>query len=82
MALSDAALEKLDPKELTMAQQWALRIVKSTKTTKVLKLDRMARYVIDRDEGRPTERLVIEDEDILTDEECEEVRDILRGNLS
>ena len=81
IALTDAQLEKLHEKQLTLAQQWALRIVKNTKTAKVLHLDRFARYVIDRDEGRATEHLVFEDENVLTEEECEEIREVLRRNL-
>ena len=78
MAMSGPALNKLEPTKLTVAQQWALRIVKDTKKLRFAELERFARYVIDRDEGRPTERFVIGDDNALTDEECEQIREELK----
>ena len=78
MAMSGTALNKLKPTKLTAAQQWALQIVKATKKLRFAELDRFARYVIDRDEGRPTERFVIGDDNALTDEECEQIREELK----
>jgi len=78
MAMSEAALTKLKHEKLTAAQQWALRIVNDTKKLRFAELDRFARYVIDRDEGRPTERFVIGDDNALTDEECEQIREELK----
>ena len=78
MAMSGPTLNKLEPTKLTAAQQWALCIVKDTKKLRFAELDRFARYVIDRDEGRPTERFVIGDDNALTDEECEQIREELK----
>lgn len=77
MALTETALNRLDTKKLTQAQQWALQIVKSTRSVEFSKLDRFARYVIDRDEGKPTEHVIFGDEDALSDDECEEIRGLL-----
>ncbi|UCC99200.1 MAG: hypothetical protein JSW66_04795 [Phycisphaerales bacterium] len=82
MAMTKSTLNKLRPEKLTCAQQWALRIVKSTTKLSFPTMDRFARYVIDRDEGRPAEHMFIqEDQDVLTDEECEEIRQILRRKM-
>jgi hypothetical protein len=43
----------------------------------VLVRQAQARYVIDRDEGKAVEHLVLENENSLTDEECEDIRDVL-----
>jgi len=77
-ALSELALEKLDARKLTCAQRWALRIVKSTQKQGFATMDRFARYVIDRDEGRPTEHLLMDEGNTLTDAQCEEIRALLR----
>ena len=81
MTLTESGLKKLKKKNLTIAQQWALRIVESTKKLGFDSLDRFARYVIDRDEGKPTEHVVFEEENALTDEQCEHIRDVLRNSF-
>lgn len=81
MAMTESGLKKLESKKLTQAQQWALRIVKDTKQVNFAGLDRFARYIIDRDEGKPTEHLILEDETALTDEQCERIRNALQNNL-
>jgi len=81
MAMTPAALSKLDAKKLTCAQQWALRIVTGTKKLSFGTVDRFARYCIDRDEGRPTEHVLLgENDNVLTDDECERIRQVLRQN--
>ena len=81
MALNDAELEKLDAKELTQAQQTALKLVKNAKEGKYSGSERLARYVIDRDEGKALSRLVVEDNKAMSTEEREKVREILRRNF-
>ncbi len=41
----------------------------------------MARYVIDRDEGKALERVAVEDNRAMSPEECDEVREVLRMNM-
>jgi len=80
MALTDAELEKLDRSKLTQAQHTALKIVENAKDGKYSGSERLARHVFDREEGKPTEHLVIENENTLTDEECEDIREVLLKN--
>ena len=78
MAMTDAETGKLDRTKLTGAQQTALRLVEKAKTGKGCGAERMARYVVDREEGRAVEHLVIAGENDLTDAECEELRSLMR----
>ena len=80
MALTDTELAKLDRDKLTQAQQTALKLVENAKDAKHSGSERLARHVFDREEGKATEHLVIENENTLTDEECEEIRQILLKN--
>ena len=41
--------------------------------------ERMARYIVDREEGKAVEHLIIDDASELTDDECEELRKLIRG---
>ena len=72
MALTDAKLAKLNRKKLTQAQQTALKLVENAKNGKYSGSERLARYMIDREEGKAVEHLVIENDNTLTDEECED----------
>ncbi|MFC1634114.1 DUF5681 domain-containing protein [Planctomycetota bacterium] len=80
MTLNNAELGKLDIKTLTQAQQTALKLVKNMKAGKYSGSERLARHVFDREEGRAVEHLVIENENTLTDEECEQIREELLRN--
>jgi hypothetical protein len=80
MAMTDAQLKKLDRKKLTQAQQAALKLVEDMKNGKYTGSQRFAIQVFDREEGRPVEHVVIEPGDVLTDEECEEIREQLLRN--
>ena len=80
MALTDTELAKLDRGKLTQAQQTALKLVENAKDARHSGSERLARHVFDREEGKATEHLVIENENTLTDEECEEIRQILLKN--
>jgi hypothetical protein len=77
MTLTNGELERLDTSKLTQAQQTALRLVENAKAGKYSGSERLARHVFDREEGRAVEHLVIENENTLTDEECEDIRKIL-----
>lgn len=80
MALTDIELKKLNPEELTQAQQSALKLVENMKSGKYSGSERLARHVFDREEGKAVEHLVIENENVLTDAECEEIRELLLKN--
>ncbi|MHC4207328.1 MAG: DUF5681 domain-containing protein [Planctomycetota bacterium] len=80
MALTDSELEKLDRDKLTQAQQAALKLVENAKNGKYSGSERLARHVFDREEGKATEHLIIENENTLTDEECQQIREALLKN--
>jgi hypothetical protein len=80
MAMTDEQLKRAEEKKLKLSEQWALRIVKDTKKVNFVGLDRFARYVIDRDEGKPTEHVLVGEENTLTDAECEEIRGLLQNH--
>ncbi|MHC4355074.1 MAG: DUF5681 domain-containing protein [Planctomycetota bacterium] len=82
MAMTDAELAKLDRDKLTQAQQMALAIVENAKNGKYSGSERLARHVFDREEGKAVEHLVIENENTLTDEECEQIREVLLKNAN
>ena len=81
MTLTDTELVKLDREKLTQAQQTALRLVENAKAGKYSGSERLARHVFDREEGKAIEHLVIENENTLSDEECEEIRELLKNNV-
>ncbi|MHC4301028.1 MAG: DUF5681 domain-containing protein [Planctomycetota bacterium] len=80
MNMTDEALTKLKKQKLTQAQQTALKLVENVKAGKYSGSERLARHVFDREEGKAIERLVIENENTLTDEECDQIREVLAKN--
>ncbi len=60
MALDDRKLAKLNRTNLTQAQQTALKLVENMKDGKYSGSERLARYMIDREEGKAAEHLVLE----------------------
>ena len=78
--MTDAQLARLDRSKLTQAQQTALKIVEQGTSGDKPEWERMARYVVDREEGKAAEHLVIDDGTDLSDEECEQLRELIRGN--
>ena len=81
MASTDAELKKLKPENLTQAQQTALKLVENAKEGKYSGSERLARYVIDRDEGKAVNHIVVEDDKGMSPEKREEVREVLRMNM-
>jgi len=79
MNLTDKEFGKLKNSELTQSQQSALKLIEDIKDGKYSGSVRLARHVFDREEGRPTEHLVIEPEDVLSDQECDEIREALEN---
>ena len=80
MGMNDKGLGKLKREALTQAQQTALMLVENAKAGKYSGSERLARHVFDREEGKAVEHLVIENENTLTDEECEDIREVLLKN--
>jgi len=80
MQMTDTQLKKLGLKRLTQAQQTALKLVGNMKDGKGSGSQRLALSVFDREEGRAVEHFVIEDANVLTDAECEEIREVLFKN--
>ena len=78
MAMTNAEIKKLKRAEMTQAQQSALKLVRQTKAGKDCGSERFSRYCVDRDEGKASEHLVIDKDNDLSDEECEEIRAVLR----
>lgn len=78
MGMTNAELTKLDRTKLTAAQQTALTLVQNAKSGDGCGAERLARYIVDREEGRAVEHLVIDKDTDLTDAECEELRELIR----
>jgi len=80
MGMTDSELDKLDWSNLTQSQQTALKIIENAKNGSSCGSERLARYIVDREEGKAVERLIIDNENTLTDEECAEIREVLSEN--
>ena len=76
--MTDAEFGKLDRKESTQAQLVAKKLVENAKDGKYSVSERLARHVFDREEGKAVEHLVIENENTLSDEECEQIKNLLK----
>ena len=57
LEMTDAQLDKVDRATLTQAQQIALTLVEKAKAGEGCGSERLARYCVDRDEGKATEHL-------------------------
>ena len=79
MEMTDAEIKKLERPEMTQVQQTALKLVRQAKAGKYCGSERLARYIVDREEGKATEHLVIDQDNSLSDAECDEIRAVLRG---
>ncbi len=73
MNMTNAELAKLKQGRLSQAQQTALKLVRNMTAGKDSGSERLARHVFDREQGKATEHLVIESENALTDEECDDI---------
>jgi len=77
MAMTAEQRAAIDHSKLTAAQETALKMVENAVQGQGCGAEHMARYVIDREEGKAAEHLIISEEDALTDEECEELRKVI-----
>jgi hypothetical protein len=79
MGMPVSEFKKLDRKKMSPAQITAAKIVDKAMAGKYAGSERLARHVFDREEGKPTEHLVVGGEDnALSDEKCEEIRKLLQ----
>jgi len=76
--MTDAQIGRLDKDKLTQAQQTALDMVQRLKNGERVGATCMARYIVDREEGKAVEHIVSGEEDTLSDAECEELRAFMR----
>jgi hypothetical protein len=70
----------VDRTKLTAAQETALEMVEQAVKGKGCGFERLARYIVNREEGRAAEHIILGAGTDLSDAECEEVRALLRGN--
>lgn len=80
MNMTNGELAKLKTSKMNQAQHTALKLVRNMKRGKESGSERLAKHVFDREEGKAIEHLVIENENTLSDEECEEIREVLLRN--
>ena len=79
MAMTPAEIKAIDRDKLTLSQAMALKIAENGMRGKYSGSERLARHVFDREEGKPTEYLVVGGNDnAMTDEKCEEIRKLLQ----
>ncbi len=78
--MTDAEIAKVKKRKLTQVQKAALKLVANFAAGNYSKSRQLARYVIDREEGKALETVKITGEKPLSDDECESIRDILRKN--
>ncbi len=80
MAMTDEQIAKLDTDKLTQAQQTALGLVERVKAGEKIGATCMARYIVDREEGKAVEHIVIGEGADLSDDECDQIRQLLLRN--
>lgn len=79
MNMTDKRIAKLNREKLTQAQQTALALVEKVKAGEKVGSTTMARYIVDREEGKAAEHLILDNGTDLSDEECDELRKLIRG---
>jgi len=67
----------IDQTKLTAAQETALKMVEKAVKGKGCGFERLAKYVIDREEGKAAEHIIVDGDAGLTDAECDEVRSMI-----
>ena len=78
MNMTDARLARLNKDKLTQAQQTALTLVEKVKAGEKVGSTTMARYIVDREEGKAAEHLILDNGADLSDAECDELRKLIR----
>ena len=82
MDMTDTELGKLDRTKITQAKQYALNLVENMKNGKGPESERFARHIFDREEGKAIEHIIIGNEDVLSDAECDDIRETLQKNAN
>ena len=77
MGMTDAQIARLNRDRLTQAQQVALALVEKIKAGEKVGSTAFARYIVDREEGKAAEHLVLDNGVDLSDEECEQLRQFM-----
>jgi len=80
MNMTNGELVKLKTGQMTQSQHTALKLVRNMKLGKESGSERLAKHVFDREEGKAIEHLIIANENTLSDEECEDIREVLLRN--
>ena len=78
MAMTDARIDRLNRAKLTQAQQVALALVEKIKAGEKVGSTTFARYVVDREEGKAAEHLILDNGTDLSDDECDELREVIQ----
>ena len=78
MNMTDAEIRKIKKREMTQVQKTALKIVLDMAEGKACGSERLARHVFDREEGRAVERVVYDRQEVMTEEQCERIREFMR----
>ena len=79
MAMTAEERTKIDRTKLTAAQETALKMVERAIKGKGCGFERLARYIVDREEGKAAEHIIIGEGNDLSDEECDELRRLIQG---
>lgn len=79
MNMTDARIDRLNREKLTQAQQAALTLVEKVKAGEKIGSTTMARYIVDREEGKAAEHLVLDNGTDLSEDECDELRKLIQG---
>lgn len=78
MNMTPEELRKVKRDGLTISERTALRIVLRIQQGKGCGAERFMRYAVDREHGKAVEHLILDDSTELSDEECEELRQLIR----
>ena len=80
MAMTASKRAKIDRTKLTASQETALKMVEAAVEGQGYGFERMARYIVDREEGKAAEHLILDNAGSdLSDEECDELRKLIQG---
>ena len=74
MAMTADERAKVDRTKLTAAQETALKMVEQAVKGKGCGFERLARYIVNREEGKAAEHLILDNSTNLSHEECEQLR--------
>jgi hypothetical protein len=78
MGMTDAQIGRLNKDKLTQSQQVALNIVEKIKAGEKVGSTAFARYIVDREEGKAAEHLILDNSADLSHEQCEKLRMLLK----